>query len=60
MEVSSQPHAPAALPWDTSPSTYRMGGWLGHQSRFGRPGEEKETHIIASAENWTPVVQPVA
>jgi hypothetical protein len=58
MEVSSQLRAPAALlpgksPWN--PLYKRLGG---PQSRFGRGGEEKNSHTLPGLES--PIIQPVA
>jgi hypothetical protein len=58
MEVSSQLHAPAALPPGKEPLVpfgQRLGG---PQSRFGCGGEEKNCQPLPGLES--PIVQPVA
>jgi hypothetical protein len=58
MEVSSQIHAPAALPPSRQPiGTHWMGGWGGPQSRSGRGGE-KHSQPLPGLEPSN--IQPVA
>jgi len=36
MEVSGQLHAPAAFPWEKSPGTHWIGGWVGPRAGKGK------------------------
>jgi hypothetical protein len=56
MEVSGQLHAPATLPPGEEPlEPMRLGG---PQNRFGRGGEEKNSHPLPGLES--PIIQPTA
>jgi hypothetical protein len=59
MEMSSQLHAPAALPPAKEPQLPLLDRWLGgHQSRSGHGGEEKNSQPLPGLE--PPIIQPVA
>jgi hypothetical protein len=59
MEVSDQVHAPAAFtPWERSPGTYWIGGWVGPQSRSGRGGEDKNSPALPGIEARSPTRTP--
>jgi hypothetical protein len=58
MEMSGQPHAPAALPQEKSPwypLVRRLGG---PQSRSGQGGDEKNSQHLPGLE--PPIIQTVA
>jgi hypothetical protein len=57
MEVSGQPHAPAALPRGKIPSVYWIGGRMDPRADLDGVAKEK---IPTPTGNRTPVVHPVA
>jgi hypothetical protein len=57
MEVSGQLHIPAALTPGVSVARC-VEDWLGARIGLNAMAKRKES-ILDSAENWTPVIQPV-